>query len=387
MSPLMGHALSARAGGFHYFGVRSTFRMKRLVLLSVILVIVVMACTNDKDELPAPGPVTSPVVFDLAAMPYDSLSTYNFFSGNIADLVPVQGVLPFAPITPLFSDYAHKSRFVWMPPGAQARYVDDHKPLDFDDGTILIKNFWYDNVQPGNAKRILETRLLFKRNGLWEFGNYVWNDAQTEAVLDLSGSYKPLQWLDDNSQVQDVVYRIPSDAECFVCHKRNDVPEPIGAKPRNLNSTFSYADGPMNQLDKWVAAGYLENSLPAVIETTAKWDDPGVDLNDRVRAYVDNNCAHCHSDDKHCDYRPMRFAWDETTDPVNLGVCVEPEEVLNADLTHIVARGYIDRSMLYHRINSTDETVRMPLLGRTVVHEEAVLLFGDWINALSPPCN
>ncbi|MFZ1688492.1 MAG: hypothetical protein WAU70_13765 [Flavobacteriales bacterium] len=361
--------------------------MKKLILAFLLVLIAVMACTNDKDEVLTPAPITSPVVFNLAAMPYDSLSTYNFFSGTIADLIPVAGVLPFAPITPLFSDYAHKSRFVWMPPGAKAHYVDDNKPLDFDEGTMLLKNFWYENVQPGNVKRILETRLLFKRNGAWEFANYVWNDAQTEAVLDLSGSFKPLQWLDDNSQAHDVVYRVPSDAECFVCHKRNNVPEPIGPKPRNLNSTYGYADGPMNQLDKWIAAGYLENNLPASIAALPKWDDPAVDINDRVRAYVDMNCAHCHSDNKHCDYRPMRFAWEETSDPVNLGICVPPEDQLMPDLTHIVARGSTQNSMLYYRISSTNETVRMPLLGRTVLHTEAVQLFNDWITAMSPPCN
>ncbi|MEO8066497.1 MAG: hypothetical protein ABI599_02265 [Flavobacteriales bacterium] len=361
--------------------------MKKIVLMAVLFFVGVMACTNDKDEMLGPGPVVSPVVYNPAAMPYDSLSTYHFFNGSMADLDPVQGVLPFEPTTPLFSDYAHKSRFVWMPPGAQARYVDDHKPLDFDEGTILIKNFWYDNVQPGDLKQVIETRLLFKRNGVWEFANYVWNDAQTEATLDLSGSFKSLQWLDDNNQAHDVVYRVPSEAECFVCHKRNNLPEPIGPKPRNLNSTYQYADGAMNQLDKWVAAGYLENNLPATIEATAKWDDPSVDINDRVRAYVDMNCAHCHSDDKHCNYRPMRFAWEETSDPVNLGICVEPDEQINADLTHIVARGATERSVLFYRISATDETVRMPLLGRSVVHQEAVQLFGDWINGLSPPCN
>ncbi len=361
--------------------------MKRTVLLILLMLIVVMACNHDDDPMPPTEVEVSPVVYDPTSMPYDSLSTYNFFTGNIADLVPVYGVLPFAPITPLFSDYAHKSRFVWMPVGAKASYVDDNTPLDFADGTILIKNFWFDNVQPNNVKRILETRLLFKRNGLWEFANYKWNDQQTEATLDLVGSFAPLQWLDDNSQAHDVVYRIPSEAECFVCHKRNDVPEPIGPKPRNLNSTYNYPDGPMNQLDKWIATGYLEANVPDVIETTAKWDDPNVDINDRVRAYVDMNCAHCHSDDKHCDYRPMRFAWSETSDPVNLGVCVPPDDQLTPDLTHIVARGFTQRSMLYYRASSTDETVRMPLLGRTVVHTEAVQLFGDWITAMSPPCN
>lgn len=358
---------------------------KTIIVLSVLGA--VAACSNDPDELIAPtGPGTT-VNIDQGDLPYDSLSSYGFFTGDLQDLQPVQGVLPYAPITPLFSDYAHKSRFVWMPAGSKAQYVSDDAPLDFPDGTVLIKNFWFERVQPTDMKRVLETRMLFKRNGEWEFANYKWNAAQNEAVLDLFGSFAPLQWLDDDDQSHDVVYRIPSDAECLVCHKQNDIPEPIGPKPRNLNGNFQYADGTMNQLQKWIQAGYLDNTLPGNVGAVTDWKDPNATLNDRVRAYVDMNCAHCHSDGKHCDYRPMRFAWQETDDPINLGECVIPDQEVLPDLTHIVARGDTAASMLYYRIGSTDETLRMPLLGRTVVHEEAKQLFADWITSLTPSCN
>ena len=199
---------------------------KAIIVLSVLGA--VAACSNDPDELIAPTGPGDSVNIDPGDLPYDSLSTYGFFTGNLQELQPVPGVLPYSPITPLFSDYALKSRFVWMPSGRKAFYVGDDAPLDFPDGTVLIKNFWFERVQPAGTKRVLETRMLFKRNGAWEFANYKWNAAQTEAVLDLFGSFAPLQWLDDDDQPHDVVYRIPSDAECLVCHKQNDIPEPIG---------------------------------------------------------------------------------------------------------------------------------------------------------------
>src|SRR5262245_22285510 len=40
-------------------------------------------------------------------------------------LRPGDGVLPYELNTPLFSDYAHKLRTVWMPRGASARYRAD----------------------------------------------------------------------------------------------------------------------------------------------------------------------------------------------------------------------------------------------------------------------
>ena len=39
-----------------------------------------------------------------------------------------------------------------------------------------------------------------------------------------------------------------------------------------------------------------------------------------------------------------------------------------------------------HSLNTTNEAERMPLLGRSVIHEEGVALIEEWINQLSPPC-
>ena len=81
----------------------------------------------------------------------------------------------------------------------------------------------------------------------------------------------------------------------------------------------------------------------------------------------------------------MRFGWEETTDPANLGICVEPHEAIPG-LTHIVAASRPDRSVISHRLASTEPSMRMPLLGRTVVHEEALTLIDTWIELLTPPC-
>lgn len=364
---------------------------KKSLAVAIGLLWVVVACRHDPAELvvPDPAPSTSgPVSVDLAEVPYATLSQYRFFLGAMAQHQPNAGVLPYDVITPLFSDYAHKHRFVWMPTGSSASFVGEDVPLEFPDGTVLIKSFYFDNVQPAGNRRIVETRLMIKRSGQWIFADYVWNAEQTEAHLDLDGSFTPVTWRDDTGADHTQSYRIPAWAECFTCHKLNDMAMPIGPKLRNLARTMDYPEGPREQIGKWVEAGYLQTGFPAP-QPVPRWDDPATALNDRVRAYVDMNCAHCHSEGKHCAYRPMRFAWQDTSDPVNLGVCVEPEDPLpeNPELTYIVARGNTYRSMLLHRISSTEEAVRMPLMGRTVVHEEAVQLVADWINSLPGPCN
>jgi hypothetical protein len=56
-------------------------------------------------------------------------------------------------------------------------------------------------------------------------------------------------------------------------------------------------------------------------------------------------------------------------------------------MTYIVARGNAARSMLHFRMSSNDEAVRMPLMGRTIVHQEAVDMIATWINTMPVPCN
>jgi len=329
----------------------------------------------------------STVNFNLNEVPYDNLSDYNFFIGEMVNHNPVYGVIPYDVITPLFADYAHKFRFIWMPEGTRASYNGDHDILSFQDGTVLIKTFYFDNVQPEGDRRVIETRLEFMRNGQWEFAEYVWNDEQTEATLDLEGSFTPVQFLNEENELKSINWRIPSEAECKTCHKLEEAAIPIGPKPQNINRDYNYADGTRNQLLKLIEMGYLESDIPVQIETVVPWDDTSYPLEERVRAYVDMNCAHCHRNNSHCDYRPIRLAWEETVDPANLGVCVEPDQVIPGQgLQDIIVPGNAERSVMYFRINTEDPATMMPLIGRSIVHEEGRDLILEYINSLEGPC-
>lgn len=327
----------------------------------------------------------SVVVFNIDQVPYAKLSDYNFFAGDLANLNPVFGVLPYEPISSLFSDYALKKRFIWMPNGVKANYTEDFDILDFPTGTILIKTFYYDNVQPNNSSQLIETRLMILKDDGWIFANYLWNTEQTEAVFDLEGGYAPISWI-QNGETKQVNYRIPSESECFTCHTSLTSVLPIGLKPQNLNSNYNYTEGISNQLDKFIEMGYLEDNIPASINTVVNWEDTSQTLNDRMRSYVDINCAHCHSDDRYCDYRPLRLAFFKTNDPTNLGVCVEPDTPID-NYVKIIEPGNINESLMYFRLSTTQENYRMPLLGRTIVHEEGISLVGEWINSLTENCN
>lgn len=374
--------------------------MKKYYLLSIFILItsvsIFISCSDDEEEQYVP---VSPVVVDLTQVPYPKLSDYKFFEGEMKNLTPSLNVIPYEPASVLFSDYAHKKRFVWMPIGSKATYNGDGNILELPIGSALIKTFYYDNVQnvtPVGSTRIIETRIMIRKSTGWIFADYVWNAAQTEALLDNSGSFTQVDWL-ENGTPKTANYRIPSEEQCIVCHKRREIVNgnettvytPIGIKPQNLNFNRNYGSVSKNQLTKWIEQGYLENNFtfPTAANTTIDYNDTSKPLELRVRSYFDINCAHCHANDRHCDYRPMRFAFNETANNLtNMGVCVETQDMQDFDpaLSKIITPGNINRSMLYFRLNTVDEAYRMPLHGRTVIHEEGVQMIEQWINTLQP---
>lgn len=369
--------------------------LKKNFLLFAMLAVAIISCKEEEEPpvVPAPIPPTdqSPVDIVLDSLPYSSLSEYNFFVGeNMADLNPNEGLLLYEPITPLFTDYAKKTRYVWMPEGVSANYVSDFESFDFPDGAILIKNFFYENVLPSNERRVMETRVMFKRDGVWEFADYIWNDEQTAAVFDLSGEEKPITVVLDDGQTLSINYRVPSSAECVTCHKISENPSPNGPKPQNLNADLEYQEGVMNQLMKWAEMGYLEPTYPSEIETMVDWEDETQLLQDRVRAYLDANCGHCHKQDAHCSYRNIRLAYEDNGRDDKIGVCVPFDEFVPGqptEMEYIIESGNAGNSMLIYRMLAEEENVQMPLIGKSVVHQEGLELLTTYINSLEEICN
>ena len=327
----------------------------------------------------------SPVIYNINEMPYENLSQYNFFQGELKNLDPVYGVIPYELISSLFTDYSIKNRFLWMPDGVSAEYISSSSVFDFPVGTILIKNFSYDDVLPEMISKNIETRLMIKKESGWIFADYIWNEDQTEASFSLDGSVVDISWL-QNGEERSISYRIPSASECLTCHKISDGAIPNGVKPRNINKTLDYRTNSMNQLDKWIEMGYL-SSYPAGLEAVANWKDLSEPLERRVRSYIDINCAHCHSDNTHCEYRPIRLSYEATEDLANMGVCLTPDTDLGNGTDLIINPGNIDRSVLHFRMTSNEEQYRMPLIGRSIVHDEAIAMIEEWINSLNENCN
>ncbi|MDT4801362.1 hypothetical protein D3C87_422860 [compost metagenome] len=368
--------------------MKHNYFLKKSLLL--LLFFTILSCGSDNDYVPVPEPV-SPVTVDLAAVPYAKLSDYKFFEGDMKEHIPSLNVIPYEPASQLFTDYAKKKRFIWMPENVKATYTADGKILNFPVGTVLIKTFYYSTIQPGNTTKMIETRLMIRKADGWKFYEYVWNDEQTEANLIvnddfINGSTKTITFKKPNDEVITAEYRIPSESECLACHKINEIATPIGVKPQNLNINYAYREGNKNQLQKLLEQGYLE-SYPSTIATTVNYNDTSQSLDLRMRSYLDANCAHCHQDQGRCDYRAIRFAFSETSNPTNLGICIDADEIVSPTLQKIVLPSNFSKSILHYRLRTNDESERMPLLGRTITHDEGIALVEQWISSLTQTCN
>jgi len=289
-----------------------------------------------------------------------NLSELNLFVGNLADLTPSPYAFEYALSTPLFSDYSHKQRLIALPIGTTMTYADDGLPI-FPDGALIAKTFFYNNDERDLSlgRQIIETRILIKRNGEWETGDYKWNEAQTDALLDYDGSELPITWIDMDGDTNNITYKIPSNTDCFTCHQTNDNVTPIGPKLRTLNFN---RDG-SNQLQDFIDANYISGLTSSEsVGSLPNWEDDSYTLGERARAYFDIQCAHCHIDGGFCQFQsPLRLAYETAFDDTFI---------------------FQQRFSIQNRVSTYSEGFSMPFIGTTILHDEGVDLMLEYINSL-----
>ncbi len=322
----------------------------------------------------------------VLAEPYPKkLSEWHLFKSTRDGLRPNAGVVPYDLNTPLFSDYASKHRFVWMPAGAAADYRDDG-PLEFPVGTIFSKTFAFPQEGARGGERLIETRLLVHTAGGWVPLPYIWNREEDEAFLRLVPDPVEVHWVDAAGAHHDFTYQIPNTNECHECHDNNKVLLPIGPKARNLNKSFDYEGGAENQIAHLTRVGYLRGApASSAIPRVPRWDDAADGaLGERARAYLDNNCAHCHQPGGTAGYTGVDFRYGHF-DLGHVGICKRPNSAgLMGDLEFDLVPGNAEQSILLFRMESVAPKVMMPQIGRDVVHLEGVELIREWIGSLGP---
>ncbi len=354
---------------------------------------------------------------------------------SVKDHVMQPGVIPFSVNAPLWSDGAHKARWLAIPhdPDRKDPPIDmtTNRGWNVPDETVLVKSFALD-LEAGKpeSRRWIETRFLHKRQGEWFGYSYEWNDNQTDGTLvEITGKDRDFTIRDPAATdgVRKQTWRYPSRTECMVCHSRaaNFV---LGLSTLQMNRDHDYGGSVDNQfrvfehlglvkLAGWHAehtaaikrelekTGLADKELDeAVKKRTASRDQRGAaktellamspesfpkladpydktaDLTARARSYLHANCAICHIEagggnaqmqlefftstakSKFIDEKPLHHKFDL------------PD-------ARIVAPGHPERSTLLTRISKRGPG-QMPQLATSLVDQQAVELFREWIASL-----
>lgn len=339
------------------------------------------------------------------------LSDYNLFLDQTdATSEPNSPGIPYDMNTQLFTDYASKYRFIFVPPNTEATF-SEHEVMNFPVGSVLVKTFTVpqNTSDRDGAEHAMETRLLIHRASGWEAVPYYWSSENNAQYLSYGASIA----VSTTHKGEDIKfnYGIPTKNECTNCHavspiredasdERVSIFKPIGPKARYLNWEIDYGSGEVkNQLTKWEEAGILTGA-PAdksTIDSAAIFSDSvnittltSDELDLAARSYLDINCAHCHRSNltiPEADYSGpagdsglrVEFNRDFDTDPRSFGVCKKAVASGADGYPLDVIPGRSDKSFLTHRMEITGGNM-MPELGRSTVHTEGVELIKAWID-------
>lgn len=380
----------------------------RLLLSALLALTLVTSATAQ-----APQGVSDAAI--MARNPPQLLSAYHFFR-DAGARDPSARVTLYELNTPLYSDGALKFRYVYIPQGQQARYSPDDV-FDFPIGTVLIKTFAFaaDMRWPTENVRFLETRLLIRRAEGWIALPYVWNEAQTEARLSVIGADIPVNFTNEQGVAIALDWSVPNVNQCRGCHARagGNAVLPIGPSARNLNREVEYGGlniggsggqlppgagrdsnpivlepGAAQQLQTWQSLGLLD-ALPASrAPRVPNAYDTSAPIEQRARAYLDVNCAHCHNPAGPAHTTGLDLRWSQA-DPARWGVRKRPIAAGHGTggFDFAIEPGHPERSFLVHRMASTDPGSMMPELGRTLVDERGVQLMRDWITGMDSEGN
>ncbi len=334
------------------------------------------ACSSQRrpsgETKPDPDPDPGPTL----EIPYPLLSDYDLFEGDLANLKPTTGVLPYQVIAPLWSDGALKSRFVKRPKDEPLSYVDDGD-WGLPEGTIVVKDFAFEDETAAAGLRHIETRLLIQQEGHLTSHVYLWNDEQTDARRHVAGK---------RVDVGSLEYIVPNTEQCDSCHDRDDEGRLLGLVTRQVRREVS-RDGKVVDQIAWLAsAGLFGGAVPD--PQTASLSDPydeSGEVKPRARSWLHANCAHCHQPGGGGGKTGLVLHVDEMH-PTKLGICKSPVAAgsgaggLKAD----IVPGYPEQSIMIRRITSTEPEVKMPEIPNRLVDEAGAELISSWIAAMEP---
>jgi len=334
---------------------------------------------------------------NASSMPLTLSGTGAFKS--LAELTPGTGLIPYEINTSLWSDGAVKRRWIALPSNGKTRFSAEESWI-FPPGTALIKHFELppSATPAGERTRRLETRFFVRSlNGDYFGVTYKWRVDGSDADLLTDGQHELVEigGLPDGGNR---AWDFPSPIQCLQCH-RPEAGYFLGVNARQLNRPVpsGQPDVTGNQLRILSNLGIFDRTLDdeelSSIPRLKSLTDSTASLEDRVKSYLDANCAHCHRPDSrgvHAFF-DARYAVN-LVDQKLIDAPLMTAQTLGVGNPKLVIPHTLNEwgsgSMLYVRMTRQDQ-FRMPPLGTSIVDTQAVEVIKQWIESLPlpPPTN
>jgi glucose/arabinose dehydrogenase len=312
---------------------------------------------------------------------------------DVTNLLTAPSLIAYDVNSPLWSDGANKLRWLGLPnsgppftPAEQIGFAPTGE-WTFPNGTVFVKHFELatDETNPSLRRRI-ETRVLVRdANGAVYGATYKWRSDDSDADL-VTNSLNEDIVITNISGVRTQTWYYPSPADCLFCHRpvANYV---LGVKTRQLNGDHLYAESgvtdnqlrTLNQLGMFYPPITNETMIGSFARLTSV-TNTSAPLEERVRSYLDSNCAQCHRPGGPGPSFDARYDTPLTNQTIINGNVINP---LGVDNMKVVTPRDVWRSAAYQRINTLAGSTKMPPIARNVVDTNAVSAMEQWINSLS----
>jgi hypothetical protein len=310
------------------------------------------------------------------AFPFPTvLSSTGAFS-DVPNVVPTEGLIPYAPNSPLWSDAALKSRWLAVPndgmpygPGEQISFQPTGE-WAFPNGTVFVKEFDLIVNEITQERKRLETRLLVRDDNGAVYGvTYKWRADNSDAdLLTADGLDEDIPIVTATGETRIQTWSYPSRSQCLFCHNP-PASYVLGLKTHQLNGNFAYPSTGRtdNQLRTLNHVGMLnpalnEADIPTYLQSVHVTDTTKpVEL--RMRSWIDSNCSQCHRPGGYGPGYDARFY----TPLQDQGL-----------IDYYVKFRDVPGSLLYQRDDALDAT-KMPPLAKNMVDEAAMANLRQWI--------
>ena len=230
----------------------------------------------------------------LLTLPFPAKISETGCYTNVAKLVHTPDLVPYEVASALWTDGAHKARFLVIPPGKSVSFDSEGRP-QFPEETVFLKEFavQLNDADPGSVVQV-ETRFMRKNQFGWDFASYQWLPDGSDATVVPSGHYLPLQIKGTTGDTRTLNYLFPGNGDCLTCHSPT-VPQYFGPAPAQLYMDVSYDHVRKNQLEALSELGLFDKqNMKKPDFQVVDPKDASQPLEARARSWLHANCSHCH---------------------------------------------------------------------------------------------